>query len=59
MFSVRIPYVTIDPTLVPLDEVLERASILVIGAPHAEYVRLDSPTPIIDIWGITGHGTCV
>lgn len=53
------PYVTVDPTLSPLDEVLERASLLVIGAPHVEYVKLKSPAPIIDIWGVTGQGTRV
>jgi UDP-N-acetyl-D-mannosaminuronic acid dehydrogenase len=53
------PYVTVDPTLSSLDEVLERASLLVIGAPHAEYVKLKSPAPIIDIWGVTGQGTRV
>jgi UDP-N-acetyl-D-mannosaminuronic acid dehydrogenase len=53
------PYVTVDPTLSPLAEVLERASLLVIGAPHAEYAKLESQAPIIDIWGVTGQGTRV
>jgi UDP-N-acetyl-D-mannosaminuronic acid dehydrogenase len=53
------PYVTVDPTLRPLEEVLEQADLLVIGAPHHEYAELDSSTPIIDIWGVTGHGTRV
>ena len=33
------PYVTVDPNLVPLEEVLERADILVIGAPHTSIGR--------------------
>ena len=53
------PHVTVDPTLRPLDEVLERSSLLIIGAPHAEYAKLESSAPVIDIWGITGHGTRV
>ena len=31
------PYVTVDPDLVPLDEVWPRSDVLVIGAPHDEY----------------------
>ena len=31
------PYVTVDPALRPLDEVISRSDLLVIGAPHPEY----------------------
>ena len=31
------PYVTVDPGLLPLDEVLAASDLLVIGAPHPEY----------------------
>ena len=52
------PYVTptTDPTLVPLDEVLAKADILVIGAPHPEYRDLQTGLPVKDVWGITGRG---
>ena len=31
------PYVTVDDDLVPLEEVLDKASLLIIAAPHKEY----------------------
>ncbi len=33
------PYVTVDPDLVPLDDVLAQSDVLVIGAPHAAVRR--------------------
>jgi UDP-N-acetyl-D-mannosaminuronic acid dehydrogenase len=53
------PYVTTDPALLPLDEVIQRADVLVIGAPHNTYKGLDAPLPIIDIWNVTGLGVRV
>jgi UDP-N-acetyl-D-mannosaminuronic acid dehydrogenase len=53
------PYVTVDPDLVPLDEVLQRAGLLIVGAPHKEYAELSVSTPIVDIWGLSGNGTRV
>ncbi len=52
------PYVTAatDASLVPLEEVLAQADILVIGAPHPEYRGLETQLPIKDVWGITGRG---
>ncbi|WP_218956781.1 nucleotide sugar dehydrogenase [Streptomyces sp. UH6] len=52
------PYV-VDDRFLPLDEVLERADLLVIGAPHPEYRDLPTATPVVDIWGINGRGTLV
>jgi UDP-N-acetyl-D-mannosaminuronic acid dehydrogenase len=49
------PYVA-DDRLVPLPEVLERADLLVIAAPHAEYRDLVTAKPVADMWGITGQG---
>ena len=50
------PYVP-DPNLVPLDEVLAEAEILVVAAPHRAYRELDGDgRVVVDIWGITGHG---
>jgi UDP-N-acetyl-D-mannosaminuronic acid dehydrogenase len=47
-----------DPSFHPLDEVLERSDILVVGAPHREYrtLRLPEGKPVIDIWNIYGKG---
>ncbi len=50
------PYVTVDPSLLPLDEVIARSDLLVIGAPHPEYRGLAAGKPAADIWGILGHG---
>jgi UDP-N-acetyl-D-mannosaminuronic acid dehydrogenase len=50
------PYVP-DPALSPLDEVLERADVLIVGAPHSVYRSLDlDGRDVVDIWGITGKG---
>lgn len=50
------PYVT-DDRLSPLDEVLDRSEVLVIGAPHRAYRSLDlSGHEVVDIWDATGGG---
>jgi UDP-N-acetyl-D-mannosaminuronic acid dehydrogenase len=50
------PYVS-DARLVPLDEVLERAQVLVVGAPHRAYRSLDlTGREVVDIWNATGGG---
>jgi UDP-N-acetyl-D-mannosaminuronic acid dehydrogenase len=53
------PHVTVDHELVPLEEVLKRADLLIIAAPHKEYAALSVRTPIVDIWGVSGNGTRV
>jgi UDP-N-acetyl-D-mannosaminuronic acid dehydrogenase len=53
------PYVTTDPRLVPHDELMATADVVVIGAPHERYRALVTDKPIIDIWGITGNGVRV
>jgi UDP-N-acetyl-D-mannosaminuronic acid dehydrogenase len=50
------PYVR-DERLVPLEEVLARAEILVVGVPHQAYQELDlADRTVIDIWGALGQG---
>jgi UDP-N-acetyl-D-mannosaminuronic acid dehydrogenase len=46
------PYVA-DPSLVPLQEALERADIIVIGVPHSVYRGLKVPAgkTVVDVWG--------
>lgn len=51
------PKVTVDRSLTPLDEVLERADLLVVAAPHREYAELRTDTPVVDIWNLLGNGT--
>jgi UDP-N-acetyl-D-mannosaminuronic acid dehydrogenase len=53
------PMVRTDPALLPLDEVVERSDLLVIGAPHEEYQDLRTTTPIVDIWNLLGEGVRV
>jgi UDP-N-acetyl-D-mannosaminuronic acid dehydrogenase len=50
------PLATADPGLLPLDEVLNRADLLVIGAPHEQYRNLVTRKPITDIWNLLGQG---
>ena len=50
------PYVTNDPDLVPLETVLERADLLIVGTPHQVYAELRPVQPVIDIWGLYGNG---
>jgi UDP-N-acetyl-D-mannosaminuronic acid dehydrogenase len=53
------PHVTSDPELVPLGAVLERADLLVIATPHAEYAGLAAGVPVADIWDVLGGGVLV
>jgi UDP-N-acetyl-D-mannosaminuronic acid dehydrogenase len=48
------PYVH-DSSFVSLDEVLKGSDVLVIGAPHRDYRKLElDGRNVVDIWGITG-----
>ena len=44
------------PWFTPLDEVLERADVLIIGAPHSRYKTLTLRQPFIDPWNLLGRG---
>jgi UDP-N-acetyl-D-mannosaminuronic acid dehydrogenase len=53
------PYVTVDSGLLPLEEVLTRSDLLVVGAPHPEYRGLVTDKPAADIWDVLGEGVRV
>jgi UDP-N-acetyl-D-mannosaminuronic acid dehydrogenase len=53
------PYVTTDPALLPLEEVLATADLLVIGAAHPDYRDLETAKPVADIWNILGKGVLI
>ena len=53
------PYVTVDDSLLPLAEVLERSDVLVVGAPHPEYRDLVVDKPVADVWNVLGRGVVV
>jgi UDP-N-acetyl-D-mannosaminuronic acid dehydrogenase len=53
------PYVTTDPDLRPLAEVITKADLLIIAAPHPEYADLRTTKPVADIWNVLGKGVVV
>jgi UDP-N-acetyl-D-mannosaminuronic acid dehydrogenase len=53
------PYVTTDPDLVPLEQVLQQADVLVVATPHPEYKSLVTEKPVADVWGVLGNGVRV
>jgi UDP-N-acetyl-D-mannosaminuronic acid dehydrogenase len=53
------PLVTTDPDLLPLQEVLSRADLLVIGAPHPHYRDLRTELPVVDIWNLRRQGVLI
>jgi UDP-N-acetyl-D-mannosaminuronic acid dehydrogenase len=53
------PHVTVDPDLRPLEEVLQEADLLIIGAPHRVYRELDTRAPIVDISNLRNVGVRV
>jgi UDP-N-acetyl-D-mannosaminuronic acid dehydrogenase len=53
------PYVTLDPDLVPIEQVIAESDLLVIGTPHPMYRDLDLDVPVVDIWDVRGKGVRV
>jgi UDP-N-acetyl-D-mannosaminuronic acid dehydrogenase len=51
------PYVRDDPELLPLDEVLAAADLVVIGAPHEQYRTLPIGCEVVDVWNLRGEGS--
>ena len=50
------PYVA-DDRLVPLEQVMADADLLVLGAPHRAYLGLEvGGRDVVDVWGVTGQG---
>ena len=52
------PYI-VDERFLPLDEVLRRADLLVIAAPHPDYRDLSTDKPVADMWGLLGGGVLI
>jgi len=53
------PYVTVDPRLLPQDEVVARSDLLIIATPHPQYRHLVTDKPVADIWNVLGSGVRV
>jgi UDP-N-acetyl-D-mannosaminuronic acid dehydrogenase len=46
------PFVTTDPALLPLDQVVDRSDILILCAPHSTYKDSEfAGKPVVDVWG--------
>jgi UDP-N-acetyl-D-mannosaminuronic acid dehydrogenase len=44
---------SVDKDLIPLEQVLQEADILILATPHKEYKGLATNKPLVDMWGIT------
>jgi UDP-N-acetyl-D-mannosaminuronic acid dehydrogenase len=53
------PYVTVDPNLLPQEEVIARSDLLIIATPHPEYRDMVIDKPVADIWNVLGRGVRV
>jgi UDP-N-acetyl-D-mannosaminuronic acid dehydrogenase len=53
------PYVVTDPHLVPLQQVLDQADVLIVSTPHPEYRSLPTDKPVADVWNLLGNGVQV
>jgi UDP-N-acetyl-D-mannosaminuronic acid dehydrogenase len=49
------PCVTTDPGLVPLQQVLDEADVIIVATPHAEYASIATDKPVADVWNILGR----
>jgi UDP-N-acetyl-D-mannosaminuronic acid dehydrogenase len=48
------PYVTVDPDLVPLEQLLAESDVLIVATPHPEYRSIVTDKPVADVWNILG-----
>ena len=53
------PYVTVDPNLVTLEQLIVDSDLLIIASPHNIYRILDTSKPIIDVWNLLGNGNLI
>jgi len=54
------PFVTTDPALLPLDQVVARSDLLILCAPHSTYADADlKGTPVVDVWGFLKNANVV
>jgi UDP-N-acetyl-D-mannosaminuronic acid dehydrogenase len=53
------PYVTVDGSLLPLEDVIEQSDVLIVGAPHRQYQNVSASVEVVDVWNLLGKGTNV
>ena len=54
------PFVTSDPELLPLDEVVARSDLLILCTPHLCYKSADfTGKPVVDVWGFLENANVI
>jgi len=54
------PFVTADPDLLPLDEVIARSDVLILCTPHNSYKTADlKGKPVVDVWGMLENANLI
>jgi UDP-N-acetyl-D-mannosaminuronic acid dehydrogenase len=54
------PFVTTDPAIFPLEQVIDRSDILILCTPHSVYADADlKGKPVVDVWGFLKSGNIV
>jgi UDP-N-acetyl-D-mannosaminuronic acid dehydrogenase len=54
------PFVTSDPAIRPIEEVVARSDLLILCAPHAAYAEADlKGKPVVDVWGFLKNANVV
>jgi UDP-N-acetyl-D-mannosaminuronic acid dehydrogenase len=54
------PFVTTDPALRPLDEVIAKSDVLILCTPHRAYKSADlKGKPVVDVWGLLENANVV
>jgi UDP-N-acetyl-D-mannosaminuronic acid dehydrogenase len=54
------PFVTSDPAILPLDQVVARSDILILCTPHSVYANDDlKGKPVVDVWGFLKNANVV
>jgi UDP-N-acetyl-D-mannosaminuronic acid dehydrogenase len=54
------PFVTIDRSLLPLEQVVARSDILILCTPHSAYADADlGNKPVVDVWGFLKNANIV
>ncbi len=54
------PFVTTDPAILPLDQVVKRSDILILCTPHSAYADANlKGKPVVDVWGFLKNANVV
>jgi UDP-N-acetyl-D-mannosaminuronic acid dehydrogenase len=54
------PFVTTDPSTLPLEKVVDESDILILCTPHSAYKEADlKGKPVVDVWGFLKNANVV